>query len=161
MNRFLTWAGHSWLSLPIRVYLGVVFIAACLHKIAHPGVFALDVATYDILSLALINPMAIILPYIELIAGIMLIVGFRSRASALAVLGMMFMFIIAVVLALYKGLDMSCGCFASQSMEQEPMGTMTVLRDLSWFVMSLYVVLFDRNPIGIDRWINPRKCNVS
>lgn len=158
MSRFLKWSGHAWLSLPARLYLGWVFVYACIHKIAHPGVFALDIATYDILPLELVNIMAITLPWIELCAGVMLIVGFRTRGAALAVLGMMVMFIVAILMALGKGLDMSCGCFASQAAaEDDPISYMTILRDSGWLFLSVYVVLFDRNPIGIDRLLGKRR----
>ena len=95
--RVLTWRGHRWLGLAARLYLGWVFVAACLHKIAHPAVFALDTATYDILPLALINPMAIMLPWVELFAGAMLIAGIRVRAAAMMTAGMMVMFIVASI----------------------------------------------------------------
>ncbi len=150
MSALLEWRGHAWLALPMRLYLGVVFVLACLHKIAHPGLFALDIATYDLLPLALINPMAIVLPYLELAAGAMLIVGLRTRAAALLISGMMLMFTIALSIALAKGLDMSCGCFASQSAEDAISG-LTLLRDLAWLALGLYVFLFDRRPLGLDR----------
>ena len=150
MNRFLNWSGHSWLALPARLYLGWVFVFACLHKIAHPGMFALDIATYDILPLSVINLMAITLPWVELFAGAMLIVGFRVRGASLAIAGMMVMFMVAIVIALDKGLDMACGCFASEAAEDTISGK-TVLRDLGWLMLSVYVVLFDRRPIGFDR----------
>jgi putative oxidoreductase len=157
MSGIINWRGHDWLALPIRWYLGIVFIYACLHKIAHPGSFALDIATYDILPLALVNPMAIILPYIELAAGVMLIVGFRTRGAALLVFGMMLVFTIALCIALAKGIDTSCGCFASQSLEEDPIGAQTIVRDLSWLTMSLYVLLFDARPLGLERWLEGRK----
>jgi uncharacterized membrane protein YphA (DoxX/SURF4 family) len=152
MNRLLNWAGHAWLALPLRWYLGWVFVLACLHKIAHPGSFAVDVATYGILPISLVNLTAITLPWVELTAGIMLIVGFKARAAALMVFGMMVMFIAALVIALAQGLDMSCGCFASQGAQgEDPISSMTVLRDVGWLMLSVYVMLFDDSPIGIDR----------
>ncbi len=152
MSRFLSWSGHAWLSLPMRLYLGYVFIYACLHKIAHPGSFAVDVATYGILPLVLVNLMAIALPWVELGAGGMLVLGYRVRGAALMVAGMMVMFIVALAIALYNGLDMSCGCFASQAAQDEdPISHMTVIRDVAWLVLSIYVFLFDRNAIGVDR----------
>jgi putative oxidoreductase len=158
MDRLFHWHGHAWLSLPARFYLAYVFIYACLHKIAHPGSFALDVATYDILPLYLVNIMAIILPWMELAAGILLVVGFRTRAAALIITGMMVMFVVAILIALGKGLDMSCGCFASQSAaEDDPISFMTVLRDAGWLALSVYVFLFDRNAIGVDRMLNRRR----
>ena len=158
MKRFLSWPGHAFLALPMRWYLGYVFIAACLHKIAHPGMFAVDVATYDILPLSLTNLMALILPWMELFTGIMLIAGFRVRAAALLIFGMMVMFIVALILALHAGIDMSCGCFASQGAQgEDPISIKTVFRDLGWLALSLYILLFDANSFGVDRLINKRR----
>ncbi len=157
MKRLWDWPGHAWLALPVRYYLAWVFIYACLHKIAYPGMFALDIATYDILPLSMVNVQAIILPWLELVVGIFLIVGFRTRAAGLLVSGMMVMFIIAIGLALAKGIDMSCGCFASQAAQDEdPISWLTIFRDLGWLALAMYVTLFDRAAIGVDRWLMRR-----
>ena len=158
--RLWSWSGHAWLSLPMRWYLSFVFISACLHKIAHPALFALDIATYDILPLSLINVVALGLPWCELTAGIMLLVGYKSRVAGLMVSGMMVVFVIALFIALARGLDMSCGCFASQgALDEDPISTRTVLRDLGWLALSVYVFLFDRNALGIDRILHRAKEN--
>ncbi len=157
MNRFSKWRGHPWLALAVRVYLAGVFLFACVHKIANPSEFAMDIATYDILPLVLINPMAICLPWVELGAGILLLIGYRSKGAALAIAGMMFMFLVAIILALSKDIEMSCGCFASQAMESDPIGTWTVFRDSSWLLMAVYVIILDRHPMGIETWMNARR----
>lgn len=145
-------AGRAWLALPIRWYLGGLFVLSCQHKIAHPGSFAVDVATYGILPLSLVNMTAITLPWVELASGIMLIVGLRARAAAFLVSCMLVMFLVALIIALAQGLDMSCGCFASQGAQgEDPISAMTVFRDLGWLTLSLFVMLFDDSPIGIDR----------
>ncbi|MBN2492982.1 MAG: DoxX family membrane protein [Deltaproteobacteria bacterium] len=149
--RFILWPGHAWIAQPLRIYLGGLFVYACVHKILHPAVFALDVATYDVLPLSLINPMAIMLPWMELAVGVMLLVAVRVRAAALVVAGMMVMFIVALILALASGLDMSCGCFASQAVEEDPISGMTILRDCVWLLAALHVAFFDRDPIRVAR----------
>lgn len=159
MRRFVSWSGHAWLALPARGYLAWLFIAACLHKIAHPASFALDIATYDILPVVLVHPLAIGLPWVELVAGLALVLGFRTRAAALAVSGMLVLFMVAIAIALAKGLDLSCGCFASQALEQDPISGWTLVRDAGWLALSLYVALFDRNPLGLDRWLVVRRQN--
>jgi uncharacterized membrane protein YphA (DoxX/SURF4 family) len=146
----------AWLAVPIRWYLGVLFIGACLHKIAEPSSFAVDIATYDILPLVAVNLVAIVLPWIELIAGGMLIVGWRVRAASLLVAAMMLVFLGALCMALARGLDMSCGCFASQGSEEDPISRLTVLRDLVWLSLALFVVAFDRGHVGIDGWLERR-----
>jgi uncharacterized membrane protein YphA (DoxX/SURF4 family) len=142
----------QWLLLAVRVYLGYVFIIACWHKIMNPEMFALDVATYQLLPLWAINGFALVLPWVELLAGTMLILGLRTRAAVLLILCMMVSFIIALLWALHLGLDMTCGCFASQAAaEEHAISWRTMVRDLIWFLMALYVVTLDRAPLGLDR----------
>lgn len=155
MNRFLTWSGHAWLALPMRLYLGWLFVWASWHKILHPAAFALDVATYQLLPLSLINAQALILPWLELLCGVLLVLGFRTRAAALLMTGMMLMFMAALGWALYQGLDMSCGCFASSS-EHDPISMRTLLRDAGWLALCLYVLFLDRRPLGLDRLLARR-----
>lgn len=156
--RVLSWRYHGAISFPLRVYIGGVFLYACVHKILNPASFAIDVATYQILPLWLVNVFAIILPWVELVAGVFIIAGFRTKASALLISVMMAMFLVAVIIALSKGLHMSCGCFASQSMEESPISSMTVVRDLIWLIVSVYILIFDNNLISIERkWLKSRR----
>ncbi len=151
LTRFAGFKGHAWLALAARLYLAWVFLEACVHKIADPTAFAVDVATYGILPLWSVNAMAHVLPWIELLAAAMLILGFRVRAAALLVGGMMVMFLAALSIALAKGLDMSCGCFASTGAAEDPISAMTLLRDAAWLALALYVMFLDRRPLGLDR----------
>lgn len=158
MNAFLNWKGHQWLAVPMRLYLGGVFVMASLHKIAHPGTFALDIATYNILHLSLINLMAICLPWIEIVCGAFMIAGYKSRAAAWLISGMMIMFMVALMIALSNGLDMSCGCFASSSMsEEDTISSATIVRDSAWLILGLYILIFDRRPIGLESLIQSRR----
>ncbi len=152
------WKGHAWLGLATRLYLAWVFLAACGFKIMAPASFALDVATYDILPLSLVNAMALILPWVELFAGLMLVAGLRVRAASLLIAGMMVVFMVALGMALAKGLDMSCGCFASSGAEEDPISYLTMLRDAGWLALALYVLFFDRRPLGVERipWVARR-----
>ena len=140
----------GWLAVPARWYLGALFVGACLHKIADPGSFALDVATYDILPLALVNLTAIVLPWVELAAGGLLLLGWRVRAGALLVAAMMALFVAALAVALARGLDMSCGCFASQGAAEDPISLLTVARDLGWLALAAFVLAYDRGLVGLD-----------
>jgi putative oxidoreductase len=158
MTRFLQWKGHRVIALAARWYLGIVFLLACVHKILHPGQFALDIATYDILPLSLINLMAVTLPWIELAASLLLLLGYRARGAALTVVGMMAMFLTAIGIALHRGLDISCGCFASQTLaENDPISYLTVLRDLAWLLLAAYVAALDRLPLGLEAWLARRR----
>ena len=61
-------------------------------------------------------------------------------------------FMITLAWALHLELDISCGCLASQAaLQDDPISWLTLLRDSEWLLLSIYVLVFDRNPIGIDR----------
>jgi hypothetical protein len=59
------------------------------------------------------NLLAMTLPWIELVAGIALIVGIRVNDGARLTLVMMALFTAAVLLAVIRGLDIECGCFGT------------------------------------------------
>ena len=155
MSRLRDWSGHAWLALPARLYLGGVFLVACWFKIADPELFALDVATYQILPLSLVNLQALVLPWVELLAGSLLVLGLRTRAAALLMTGMMTMFLVALLIALTRGQEMGCGCFANEGGD-DPIGALTVLRDSVWLALAVYVLAFDRRPLGLDRLLQKK-----
>jgi uncharacterized membrane protein YphA (DoxX/SURF4 family) len=143
------WPSHAWIALPVRLYLGGVFLFACWHKIHAPAVFAVDVATYQLLPLSIVNLFSLVIPWIELISGLCFVTGVRVRAAALLMVAMMISFILALFWALHLGLDMSCGCFASQSAKNDPISALTVLRDLAWLALATYVMAVDKRPLGL------------
>jgi putative oxidoreductase len=146
--------GHALVALAVRLYLAWIFLGACVHKIADPAAFAVDVATYQLLPLWAVHGFAVTLPWVELVAGLALAIGLRARSAALLIALMMASFLVALAYALYLGLDMSCGCFASAAAASEdPISWRTVVRDGAWLFLSLYVLLLDRAPLGVDRWL--------
>jgi uncharacterized membrane protein YphA (DoxX/SURF4 family) len=147
-------------SAALRLYLGAVFLAACWYKIADPGAFALSIATYDILPSWLVHPMALMLPWIELLVALTLIAGFWTRASALAVGGMMVMFIAALGIALSKDLQMSCGCFASAEAGND-INSATLMRDLLWLLGAGFVLVADDGRWGLDGWMRRRRARAA
>jgi uncharacterized membrane protein YphA (DoxX/SURF4 family) len=157
MTEVQRWKGHAWIALVVCLYLGGVFLAACFHKIAHPESFAVDVATYQMLPLALINAFAITLPWTELIAGGCLVAGLRVKGASLLIAAMMASFILALAWALHLHLEMSCGCFASKGAAEDPISWRTLLRDGAWLLMSLYVLAVDDRPIGLERLLRKQR----
>jgi uncharacterized membrane protein YphA (DoxX/SURF4 family) len=138
------------LALPLRIYLGGVFLYAAWFKIARPYDFALSVATYQILPQTLVNLVALVLPWLELCLGLALILGFWIRPGGALASGLLVVFLAAVVAALARGLHLSCGCFASQEAASE-ISPATLLRDGGWLLGLLFVTFFDDGRYGLDR----------
>ncbi|MDD5224460.1 MAG: DoxX family protein [bacterium] len=137
------------INLGLRIYLGWIFIYACYYKILDPGEFALSIASYQFLPLILVNIFALILAWVELFAGLGLILGFRPRENSLIIIGMLAMFIIGISSALYRNLSMGCGCFASTAVGEE-MTTGTLYRDLIWLGIGVYLFFAEDGFWGIE-----------
>jgi hypothetical protein len=144
------------LSLLARLYLGGLFLYACVHKIVHPEAFAMDVATYQFLPLWSVNAFALTVPFIEWVVGILLVLGVRVRAAALVTSLLLVSFMVALGVALNKGLNLSCGCFASEGAKHDPISVLTLLRDAGWLVLGLFILFFDEQPLGLERVFTKR-----
>ena len=131
---------HRYLALVLRLYLGIIFIYASMYKISYPLEFAENIASYQIVPFWAVNMMAIVMPWTELICGILLIVGLRSKSAVCMIAGMLVLFILAICLSLVKDIPIGFGCFSSM---EEPMNWTTLLRDFAWLAMAIHVYLFD------------------
>ncbi len=138
---------HPVLSLVLRLYLSGIFIYASLHKINFPAEFADNIAGYLIVPHWLVNPLAVFMPWLELVCGLFLLAGVRVRAACLLICGMLIMFTLAVVVALIKDTPIGCGCFQSVG---EAISWWTVLRDLGWLAMGAHVYRYD-SLVHLDR----------
>ena len=66
----------------LRLFLGLLFIYASIPKIADPAYFAAAVQNYQMIPDSLINVVAIILPWLEFVCGLLLLLGYWIRAAA-------------------------------------------------------------------------------
>ena len=103
---------NKYFVIAVRAVLGAVFMYASFDKMANPEAFAKIIDNYHVLPYQLVNPMAIFLPWVELITGLFLLTGKWVRGSLLIYTSLMVLFILALTQALVRGLDISCGCFS-------------------------------------------------
>ena len=111
MNAVLNWLAVPAVSRITRITIGLVFVIAALGKIGDVAWFAQQVHNYRIAPGWAENAVAIMLPWIELLAGLALVLGIRARAGGVIVLALMIFFTLAVAAAWARGLDFRCGCF--------------------------------------------------
>lgn len=157
LERIKIWITHPFLALLVRFYIGGIFVYASLHKINLPAEFSDNIASYLLVPYWLVNPMAIFLPWIELVSGVCLMAGIRVRASASIICGLLLIFTIAVIVVLIKKTPIDCGCFQNVG---DTVSWLTVGRDLIWLIMGLYVYKYD-SLIHLDRlfMIKPEDLN--
>lgn len=123
-----------------RLALGGVFIAAALPKMWRPDQFADAINNYRVLPYFLVNLSALALPWVEMLFGVFLVVGFRVRAASLATTIMMTVFLAAIVSAWARGIDITCGCFGTGA-GNAPISWHEVVRDSLFLLLSLWVLI--------------------
>lgn len=116
-NKYGRWLLEKPLTLWVRLVLGGVFVLASVDKILHPFAFAKSIGNYQILPDGLVNLMAIILPWIELILGSLLIFGIWLPGATVLVNLLLSVFFTALVFNMARGLNVDCGCFTHSGTE--------------------------------------------
>ena len=134
---------EKYLVLIFRLALGGVFIFAAIPKIISPENFAASIANYRMLPNAWLNLMAITLPWVELLAGALLVAGVWVRASAWAVTAMCVMFLIAIASAVSRGLNIDCGCFGTVAGRR--IGMTSLAFDAALLAMAVWLSWRDRD----------------
>ena len=156
LSRFWNHRAHSIIGLQFRLIIGTIFIIAAIPKIMEPQDFAWSIALYQMLHYKYVHLLAVILPWIELICGIALILGLRTRGAAVVISGLLVMFICAIGFAIVNKIEMSgCGCFSQEGAKalashKKEMGTSLLFRDIVMLFMSGYIWLFDSGKLGLD-----------
>ncbi|MCK4372785.1 MAG: DoxX family membrane protein, partial [candidate division Zixibacteria bacterium] len=100
---------NDYLTMAVRLAVGVVFVSASVYKIIDPGSFARSIWYYHLMPGSLIHLIALVLPWVELLAGLALIFGVLYRGAIVWVNVMTIAFIGALTLAVARGLDIDCG----------------------------------------------------
>ncbi len=94
-----------------RLLLAAVFIYAGVIKGTDPVAFAGQVANYQLLPYAWNYLVAAVLPYMELLCGLLLLLDKRVRPALLVLFGLNLVFMLAISSLIMRGIDIDCGCF--------------------------------------------------
>ena len=104
---------RSKIELVLALIIGGAFIYAGVLKTLDPVKFGSDISNFHIVPWAVGVRVAFYLPWLEIVCGVALIVGWL-RSGALAILSaMMVVFIGATISAKVRGIDLDCGCFGA------------------------------------------------
>jgi putative oxidoreductase len=135
--------GNSKLQFVSRLILGGLFIYASYDKIFNPLAFAQIIHNYRLVGPGLINVPAIILPWIEFIAGILLIVGYKFRGADLIIGGMLIAYITMLAITAHRGINISCGCFSTAS-EVKSNLILRIIEDFGMLLIALHILIFNK-----------------
>jgi uncharacterized membrane protein YphA (DoxX/SURF4 family) len=128
--------------LAARWFLGATFIYASYSKILAPAVFAKIIYGYDLFPAVLVNLFAITLPFVELVAGLALIIGFYPRSATLIIIAMLLTFIVSLSINIIRGHEFDCGCFAIDADSQSTFSGPLLIRDFVYLSLGVYVYFY-------------------
>lgn len=150
---------RRWLLILGRVALGLIFLFAAYGKLRPIGTalftpasfkitgsslslstmtFAMQVDSYHMLPNWGVMFVAHVLPWFELGLAVLLLSGIALRWSGLITMGLVAVFLTAIVHSYIGGLQINCGCFGPGA---EPVSKLTILRDSSFFALATGVTI--------------------
>ena len=121
-----------------RLTLALTFVYAGAVKMQDVVTFAGHIAAYQILPYAMNYLVAATLPYVEFLAGLLLLLNMRVRSALVAVGGMNLVFMIALLSVLLRGLNIDCGCFDPGG-GQDVSASVALLRDVGLMILVVLV----------------------
>jgi uncharacterized membrane protein YphA (DoxX/SURF4 family) len=139
----------------LRGVLGMVFLVAAAGKLANPEEFARTIANYQLLPVALVNLPAIVLPWLELVVGMLLIAGIRLRVAATVAALLLGIFTLALISALVRGLDIHCGCFSQTAAER--IGWGRVLEDVLLLAAALLLAWWAPQQWTLEQYLQQQR----
>jgi uncharacterized membrane protein YphA (DoxX/SURF4 family) len=148
---------NNYIVFLARVVLGVLFIVASFDKVSDPAAFAVSIDSYKLLTHNTSLIVATVLPWMELVSGVLLVLGVWHRGAGLLLFGLLVVFTVAVASALVRGLDISCGCF-TQDPNAAKIGWQKIVENLCLIGLSLLVTVSRSSWVSIE---NVRKKRVA
>ncbi len=141
----------DWLIFVLRLVIGGIFVVAGASKVGHGTLFAAQIAGFRLLPEGIIAPLAVILPFLEILLGGYLIVGFFTRIAGWVAVVMLALFDLAIASAVVRGMSVSCGCFGPNDTTVTTWAE--VARDAVFVVLALAIALRPPGALALDRRI--------
>ncbi|MDX2176108.1 MAG: DoxX family membrane protein [Candidatus Sumerlaeia bacterium] len=97
-----------------RLVFGGLLLLAGGGKLMNPGAFALAIDAFKLpLPPEALPVLAFVIPWAEVIAGALLVVGWASREAAAVLFAMMLGFTGGIISVIARDLPIDCGCFGN------------------------------------------------
>lgn len=141
------------LGLVARLVLGAVFLVAGGLKVTTPEALAKATQAYQLLPHDVAGYVGYALPIIEVILGLLLILGLFTRISAVISSLLLVAFIIGIAQAWARGLTIDCGCFGGGGTvaADETSYLPRILEDLGLLACGLWLSWRPRSLLSLER----------
>ncbi len=134
-------------SLVFRLILGAIFIFAGFAKIHSIGALINEINEYQILPATLASLYGHVLPYAEIIIGVLLVLGIVLRITA-GIAGLMLLsFTVSKIVAMILNLNIkTCNCFG---LARPLLSTQSLAIDLVMLLLAVQIIVFRKELFSI------------
>ena len=148
----------------LRLALGGLFLVAAYNKLFilnGPQLFSESIKAFKVFDPKsqehLIQMATFLTPWIELVAGIALVIGFWTRAAAGVLGALLIGFILLITLALVRELNVSCGCFGKISpFCPEKIGPCNIIQNFIMLTAAAVIMASRRHLLAVDQLLGRR-----
>ena len=136
-----------------RLFLGAVLIYAGATKVGHPLTAERAVQAYEIFPMGLAGLIGQALPFVEIVLGVLLVLGLFTRPVAIVSTLLLLAFVAGISQAWARGLTIDCGCFGGggQVGAAQTRYPQEIARDLGFMVAGVWLVWRPRTLASLDR----------
>ena len=129
-----------------RLGLAAVFLVSGVLKAIDPDATYVAVRAYDVLPKLGVALVAGVLPWLEIVIGLLLLVGIATRAVAVVSAVLLLGFMAGVAQAWARGLSIDCGCFGGGGAVDPGQTTYgrELLRDAGFLLLAGWLVVRPR-----------------
>jgi putative oxidoreductase len=139
---------HPYTATTARWALAGILLTAGISKLPRRAEFTQAVLAYNILSVRFARIAARCIPWLEIVAGLGLLIGlYTSVAAALACM-LLSAFTIAIGINLWRGNDLDCHCFGTA--HQTKIGPGALLRNLLLILITLVILRFYTGYLSVE-----------
>ncbi|MFC4945953.1 MauE/DoxX family redox-associated membrane protein [Pseudonocardia sp. GCM10023141] len=152
-------AAQPWLTTIGRLVLGGVWIVAGASKITDLAASVRATRAYDLLPELAAQVVGAALPAVEILLGILLVIGAGVRAVAVVSAVLMAGFVVGIASAWARGLQIDCGCFGSGGQlaaGASPTYGWELIRDGALLLLAILLALWPVGRWSVDAFLGGR-----
>lgn len=146
-----------WFGTLARLVVGVVWIVAGVIKLPDPQSSVTAVRAYQLLPTSLASPVGNVLPIVEVVIGLLLVLGVLTRVTGGVSALLQVAFIIGIASVWARGISINCGCFGDGGADPDAISKYPweIARDVGLTALSLWLVWRPRTALALDNVLFP------
>lgn len=135
-----------------RLLLGAVLVYAGAVKVGSPLTAQRAVQAYEIFPMGVAGAIGLALPFVEIVLGVLLLVGLFTRPVAIVSTLLMLAFVVGIAQAWARGLTIDCGCFGGGGFDADAREKYPreIARDVALLVASVWLVVRPASRLSLD-----------